>query len=981
MRLRDRASFVAAVALFILPLFSMPAFALDPSRTLTQYLHRIWQLPQGLPDATVTSILQTQDGYLLLGTETGLVRFDGVRFSEIDGGSQSALKGAWIRHILEDRQHVLWIGTNDAGVIRLEGGVASQYFQKEQPPRTTVQCLISDRNENVWACTTNGLARLGQGKVVVYGTADGLPTANVRAACETADGTLWIGGDGNQLSSRTGSSFVNHTLDLLPADTSVRALLCASDGAVWVGTTNGLIRFAEGKQRLLTVKDGLADNWVYSLLEGHDGTFWVGTKNGFSRLRHGQFESYRTEDGLSQSTVYSLYEDREGSLWVGTKHGLNQFLDGRTVPYTISEGLPTNNVGPVLQDHAGTIWVGTIGSGLTRFEQGRISVLTTRQGLTGDDIYALTEDTNGDLWVGTNAGLNQLRDGHVYQTYTSAQGLPGDHIQFLVHDRSGVLWIGTTAGLTRFVNGKFVLTKDGAPPATVAGGEDKDGHFLAATEKGLQIYMNGKFGEFNPGETPLREVDTFYVDHEGLLWMGTLGAGLRLIKDGQVFSYFMRDGLFDNEIYGIAEDGQDRLWMASSKGIFSVNRPDLRKFAAGAIHKFSSVPYSPLDGLRTIECKSGVQPAVWKASDGRLWFSTIRGLLVLDPAKLQRNAPAPPVVIEDVTVNNRSENPEEIQNSPPGRKDLEFRYTALSFLAPAALRFRYLLDGYDKDWIDAGTRRTAYYTNLPPGKFRFRVTACNSDGICNEAGTALAFNLASYYYQRLWFLLLCSASLSLAAWLVWRRRVRSLSRHFEIVLGERGRIARELHDTLIQGFSGITMGMQALSKGLPESRERSKLHELIDDSAQCLKQARQSIAGLRSTNDKSERLDTAIADAARQITKARDIQLKLNLEDVPATLPSDVKSNLLRIAQEAIANSIQHSEATTIEVGLRFRDGSICLSVEDDGKGLANAVGSSHAGHYGLTGMKERARQMGAELQLSSGRVKGTTIRVVVPAG
>ena len=225
MRLRYRASFVAAIALFILPLFSMPAFALDPSRTLTQYLHRIWQLPQGLPDATVTSILQTQDGYLLLGTETGLVRFDGVRFSEIDGGSQSALKGAWIRHILEDRQHVLWIGTNDAGVIRLEGGVASQYLQKEQPPRTTVQCLISDRNENVWACTTNGLARLGQGKVVVYGTADGLPTANVRAACETADGTLWIGGDGNQLSSWTGSSFVNHTLDLLPADTSVRALL------------------------------------------------------------------------------------------------------------------------------------------------------------------------------------------------------------------------------------------------------------------------------------------------------------------------------------------------------------------------------------------------------------------------------------------------------------------------------------------------------------------------------------------------------------------------------------------------------------------------------------------------------------------------------------------------------------------------------------------------------------------------------------
>src|SRR5215831_18095042 len=443
MRLRYRASSVAAIAFFILPLFSRPAFALDPNRTLTQYLHRIWQLPQGLPDATVTSILQTDDGYLLLGTETGLVRFDGVRFSEINGGSSGPLKGAWIRHILEDRQHVLWIGTNDAGVIRLRNGVASQYLQKEQLPRTTVQCLISDRHENVWACTTNGLARLDRGTLVVYGTADGLPTTNIRAACEAADGTLWIGGEGNRLSSWTGSSFVDHTLDLLPAYGSVRALLCASDGALWVGTTNGLIRFAEGKERLLTVKDGLADNWVYSLLEGHNGTLWVGTKSGFSRLRNGKFESYRTEDGLSQSTVYSLFEDREGSLWVGTKHGLNQFLDGRTVPYTVSEGLPSNNVGPVLQDHAGTIWIGTIGSGLTRFDEGRIRVLTTKQGLTGDGVYALEEDTNGDLWVGTNAGLTRLRNGSVYETYTNAPGLPDDHIQFLFHDRSGVLWIGT----------------------------------------------------------------------------------------------------------------------------------------------------------------------------------------------------------------------------------------------------------------------------------------------------------------------------------------------------------------------------------------------------------------------------------------------------------------------------------------------------------------------------------------------------------
>ncbi|HEY2382422.1 MAG TPA: two-component regulator propeller domain-containing protein [Terriglobia bacterium] len=979
--LRPKCLSLAGVLLLLF--LCIPAFALDPNRALTQYVHRIWQAPQGLPDATITSILQTHDGYLWLGTEAGLVRFDGVRFSEMASTSPAAqppLKGAWVRNILEDKHHNLWVGTNEAGLIRLENGVATQYLQKDEPQRSTVQCLLQDRNENIWACTSTGLARLNQGKLTMYGMPQGLPSNNVRSACEAPDGTLWVGGDGNRLSSWNGSSFINHPLTSMPEYGDIRALLCSDDGAVWAGTTNGLIRFAGGREHLMTVKDGLPDNWIYSLIEGRDGTLWIGTKSGFSRFRNGKFESYRTEDGLSQSTVYSLYEDREGSLWAGTKHGLNQFLEGRTIPYTVSEGLPTNDVGPVLQDRDGTVWVGTIGAGLCRFDDARhLTVLTTKQGLAGNEIYALAEDPAGDLWVGTNAGLNLLRHGSVVETYTRDQGLADNHIRFLFHDHAGALWIGTPSGLSMFVNGRFIQPKDASRLSAVAGGEDKAGHFLAATEAGLKIYQDHAFREFAPSDIPLREVDTFFVDQEGLLWMGTLGAGLRLLKDGKVSSYFMRDGLFDNEIYGIAEDSQDRLWMASSKGIFSVNRSDLRKFAEGEIQKFVSTPYSPLDGLRTIESRSGVQPAVWKMKDGTLWFATIRGLLVLDPAKLQRNAPAPPVVIEDVIVNSRKEAPAAIGSAPAGRKDLEFRYTALSFLAPAGIRFRYKLEGYDTNWTDASTRRDAYYTNLPPGKFQFRVIACNVDGLCNESGSAVAFSLAPYYYQRAWFFPLCGAGLLFVAWLVWHMRVRSLRQQFEIVLAERGRIARELHDTLLQGFSGITMGMQAISTGLSAGQGQSRLNELIRDAAQCMREARQSIAGLRAVKGGDAELQAAIAETARQITKSKDIQLKLKLDRGPSHLPASVEGHLLRIAQEAIANSTRHADATTIEVGLRFAKNSICLTVQDDGKGLADAAGPA-AGHYGLTGMRERASQIGAQFELLTGPVQGTTVRVLVPA-
>jgi ligand-binding sensor domain-containing protein/two-component sensor histidine kinase len=956
------------------------AFCLDPDRSLTQYIHRIQQI-QGLPQATILSILQTHDGYLWLGTQRGLVRFDGVRFTSPDSTNGVSLQNTWARSLMEDEQHNLWIGTSDAGLVRLRDGVMTRYSIAEGLPSTSTRCLVAGRRGEFWVCTANGLVRAANGKFVSYGASQGLSTVDIRAACETADGRLWAGGDSAELNVWDGARFARYSLSTLPKGATVRAMHCSNDGAIWIGTTSGLIRLMNGKERIFTKADGIADEWVDALADGSGGSLWIGTKNGFSRFANGEMESFQAKDGLSQSTVYALHEDREGNLWVGTKHGLDQFFDGRTIPFTASEGLPSNDTGPVFQDHNGSIWAGTLGAGLGRFDGRRFSVVTTGQGLVSNTIRALAEDNASDLWIGTDGGLNRLRKGRVERTYTTQDGLPANAIRCLFRDSRGELWAGTPKGAAVFRGGRFVTPAALERLSILSFGEDREGRLFAATEGGgVEIYSKGKPPEFLPNTLPARDVDALYTDRNGLVWMGTLGGGLRLLKDGKVFTFWMRDGLFDDDIYGIAGDDRDRLWMACSNGIFSVNRSDLLQFAAGAIQKFVSTPYIPTDALRTIECKPGVQPAVWRMRSGALWFSTIKGVIVLDPSHLERKLAPPPVVIEEVTVNGQREEPRRIESLLPGRKNLGFRYTGLSYYSPSRITFRYRLDGFENNWTEAGARREALYANLPPGRFVFRVIACNVDGTCDPAGSSVAFALAPEYYQRAWFFPVCALLIAAGVWILYRLRIRDFKAQFDMILGERSRIARELHDTLIQGFSGVTMEMQALCAKLSSPEERRTLQEIVQDAARSLREARRSVAGLRGAPGAQSGLGTAIAQAARQITEAKDIRLKLELEQNPRDLPAEIEYNLLRIAQEAVSNSVKHSGARLIEVSLHSTAALVSLAIKDDGSGFGlGSGGSGKSGHYGLIGMKERATHIGAGFQVDSEAGRGTTIRVMLP--
>jgi len=955
------------------------ADALDPVRTLTQYVHRVWQVQQGLPQASIYAIAQSAEGRLWLGTQKGLVTFDGVRFTTVSAEGV-ALGEMWITALLEDRQHALWIGTDESGVLRLDRGVMKHYTKNDGLPSDTAQCLFQGADGRVWVCTPAGLAVWNGNSFEPFAVPVDPPVLNVVAACETPDRRLWVAHDGHQLDIWPSKSTDANAVSAVSRAGTIRTMRCDSSGDVWIGTSTGLLDVTGDSARLLTTADGLADNVVLTLAESRNGALFVGTSNGFSRIRGRETESFKPQDGLSQSAVFALFEDREGTLWVGTGHGLNQFLDGRATPYTTSEGLPSNDTGPVLHDRAGTTWVGTLGAGLARFDGHHFRTLNTHDGLASNTVLALAEDRRGDLWVGTDRGLNRIRSGVVETLLTTADGLPSNQVHALSTDTSGALWIGTARGVAVYREG-VMERPAGTKSAIAAFAAGRDNTMYVASENGLEVYNDhagARVRTIVDNEPALNHVDAIYIDDDGVLWLGTSGDGLLSIDHGNVSRYTARDGLFDDSIYAVLGDDRGRLWMACSKGIFSIDRAQLRRFRRGTSSKLlTSTPYSPTDGLRTIECKPGIQPGAFETRDGQLWFSTTRGVLVLEAQSIERQFESPPVAIDEITVNGEPAGLAGIGTLPPDRNNVAFRYTGLSYIVPARITFRYMLEGFDARWIDAGTRREAFYTNLPPGRFRFRVSACNIEGVCREATSAIGFSVQPRYYQRAWFIPLCLLCAALAAFGGYRLRIRRLRDQFALILAERSRIARELHDTLIQGFSGITMAMQALAARLPANGDRQTLEHIVADAGASLREARRSLSGLRSQSDGG--LSEALAQMSRQLTETRGVRVKLNLESWNEALPPEVEYNLLRIAQEAVLNAVQHSGARAVLVTLDRTASQVRLRVEDEGSGFSREQSVS-AGHYGLLGMRERAAHIGAELHVATAPGYGTAVSVTLKA-
>ena len=938
-----------------------PVWALDQHRQLTQYMHRVWQSLQGLPLASIRAICQTADGYLWLGTESGLYRFDGIRFTPAGDISERLPADLSVTALLEDNRHNLWIGTR-SGLLRLSNGVVTHESPVDGLASGSITCLTSDSRGNIWACTAEGPLVVRDGVAELVGSGDEGMRTGLSAACATADGKVWFGGQGPRLRVWNGTQFDSRTIRSLPGAAVVESLLAGREGSVWVGTSDGLVRIQADSEKRYTSENGLPGNSVLSLDEGSDDTLWIGTNAGFSRLRKGELESYTTRAGLSQSTIYAIREDHQGSLWVGTKRGLNQFLDRHTVPITTSEGLPSNDTGPVFQDEAGTLWIGTLGAGLAQMKDHRQKVLTSGDGLASNTIHSLAGGAKGSLWVGTDKGLSLLMRGRWARTLTVRSGLPSNRIDSLYRARSGDLWVGTTRGLAIVRDGQVLRlggAEDGSPIVSLDG--DAEGHiYAAAAGVGVLVFDASSARELAARRIAIRDAVSLYHDGD-TLWIGTLGGGLYLADHDRLTQFLPSDGLFDDEIFGITSDARGLLWMACSKGIFAVKRDDLQRFARGAIHHLSCTPYSPLEGVQVVECKPGVQPAVWQMRDGSVAFSTIRGLLLVDPAQSAWRAPAPRAVVEQVAINGHAQTAKLPLVLPPGKANLEFTYSGLDFRAPERVTFRYRLEGFSPRWIDAGARREATFTNLQPGHYRFRLLACNSQAECTEASLS-EFVIPARFYQRIWFPPFCAGMAIIGAWLAYRARVRHLRKQFAVILAERTRIARELHDTLLQGFSGVTMQLQALARRLPGD-SRKVLDEIIGDSVNCLREVRMLLSNLRN---EPARHDTAVTAAGGFISRGEGEASRAKLHPAQGALPAQTEHHLLRIVQEAVTNAMNHSGA-----------GRIRISMADDGEGFT--TGSGAHGHYGLVGMKERAAEIGADLVIASQPGEGTTVTLDLP--
>jgi ligand-binding sensor domain-containing protein/signal transduction histidine kinase/CheY-like chemotaxis protein len=839
----------AVAVLFSMARWGEPVLALDPRKAITQYVHDVWQTKDGLPQSSITAIIQTRDGYLWLGTFGGLVRFDGMQFTVFDTSNTQALRSKRILALFEDRDGALWVGTENGGLSRFDQNRVTTYTTRDGLPNDSVFSICQDREGTLWIATWDGLARLKDGTVQPYSTSEHNFRGRVSFVITDRHGSVWVGHGRQVMRLSDGTWTTQMVID--PPEGWMNSVYADREGNLWIGTWgNGLYRRTRGGWTVYGTREGLSHNRVTALVEDRDGNLWIGTEGGgLNRLKDGRLSSFTDKDGLPSRVVRALLEDREGSLWIGTEGGgLSRLKDGRLTSFTDKDGLVGSSLVPIYQDRAGALWIGAACGGLSRFQISDVGVQTDRlrtppaalgaptvvttytvqQGLPNNCVWALTGDREGNLWIGTHGGgLTRFKEGR-FTSYTRADGLADSIVFSIYEDRSGTLWIGTNSGLTRFKDGRFITyrTADGLVNDSVRFiTEDRSGALWIGTLGGLSRLQDGKFTNVARDGLSHDHVRTIYEDRDGILWIGTYGGGLNRLKDGRFVHYTRKDGLYDDVVSQILEDDRGNFWMSGNRGIFRVRRDELNEFAEGRIKSVTSMAYGTTDGMKSHECNGGGQPAGCKTRDGRLWFPTTKGVVVIDPNDQKTNPLPPPVVIEQVRINRQPVGLSRAVEIPPGRGDLEFYYTGLSFLAPEKVRFRYRLDGFDKEWIDAGARRVAYYTNIPPGRYRFRVIARNNDGVWNETGAALEFSVRPFFYQTGVFYALSAVAVVLAAWGFYRLRVRHLKAR-ERGLARLVQERRQAEEALQESNRRLEQALGELRRAQEHVIQQERLHAL-----------------------------------------------------------------------------------------------------------------------------------------------------------
>jgi len=976
------------------------ALALNPAFDVSQYAHTSWKVREGFFKDSVGPIAQTPDGYLWLGTQFGLVRFDGVRPVVWEPPKGQQLPSSYIRGLLAARDGRLWISTW-LGLASWKDGKLTQHPELHGQ---SAGKLLEDREGTVWAGTRypppGRLCAFRSDGAHCYGEA-GEFGDRASSLYEDGAGNLWVGahaglwrwkpgppklypfpdiesseglaaGDNGALLvvMRSGlkqlvdEKAVPYRLPLDGLHFQPSRLLRDRDGGLWIGTFDrGLVHVHQGRVDLFSQSDGLSGNYIRNLFEDREGNIWVATDNGLDRFRHVAVATVSVNQGLSQATPWSVLAARDGSVWVATLDGLNRFRNGEFTIYRkgTASGLPDNLIQSLFEDDAGRIWVSTH-AGVACFENGRFTAVT---GIP-EGVHAIAGDTVGNMWFSEDRSLYRVRGGRVVEQIpwaSLARKVPA--VPMLSDPERGGLWLGFRdgTGLAYFQDGQ-----------------------IRASYRAAEGLGHGMVGGL-------------HLDASGTLWAATEG-GLSRLKDGRVHTLTAKNGLPCDAVNWVIQDDDHAFWLYTSCGLVRVAQSEVDAWAAAvekradtrqAVH---ATVFDNADGVRIHAAPGGYTPQVGKSPDGRIWFLPWDGVSVIDPRRLPFNNLPPPVHIEQVTADGKTHDASQGLRLPPLVRDLTIDYAALSLVAPEKTRFRYRLEGQDPDWKEVVNDRRVQYSNLRPGLYRFRVIACNNSGVWNEAGDSLNFSIEPAYYQTNLFLAACVAAAFLVLWAIYRYRLHQIAQRYnariEVRIAERTRIARDLHDTLLQSFQGVLLRFQRAHNLLPgrPGDARQALGTAIDEGAQAITEARDAIQGLRSSPVVTDDLLSALKALGKEMAVHQNAgpggatAFSLQMEGTPQDLDPILRDEIYRIAGEAMRNAFRHARAREIEVELRYDSRQLRVRVRDNGVGIDASALSKHGrpGHFGVSGMRERAKSIGGQLEIFSENGIGTEVEFIIPA-
>jgi ligand-binding sensor domain-containing protein/two-component sensor histidine kinase len=952
------------------------------------YSRRVWRSADGLPEDFAQSLAQTQDGYLWIGTSGGLARFDGLSFVVFNRENTPAILDDSVYSLLVAKDGTLWAGTEGGGLVRYKDGRFRVFGAADGLTNGFVRAIYEDRNSSLWVGTDAGLFRMRNESLVRMDGRDGAPEMNVNTICEDRAGRLLVGGWGLLVLREQEVNYYSSNESL--ADKSIRTMRQTADGAIWIGTISGLRRLDHGlDDNPFKAPKILSGVNISVLLESRSGELWVGAYGqGLMRYRGGRIARFSAPSSLPHNNVLALFQDSEDNVWVGGQGGLLRLSPSAASVITTADGAP-QSINTIYQDPRGDLFVTALNGKLFRVAGQTLAPVRLPAPLGRMSVRNLFRDSRGALWIGTDGqGIARIDASGVVR-YTMNQGLINDFIRAFCEDREGGLWIGTDGELSRFHPGgpnnqgafQNFTVKDGLVYQSIrALLLDRAGDLWVATDGGLSRLRGGRFID-EPVIERLRgqKVWSLLEDAEGKLWIGTNGAGLFMLKDGTLTQFTTKAGLPSNKIHSIIEDAQGSLWMSGPSGIVAVSRRELEALSAQPAGQLAVRVYSTAEGLSTNQMNGGVQPAGALLPSGELWFPSAKGAV-----RIERNGPdrksAPPALIEQVLADDRATSFSDHLILDPGQGKLEIHYTAIRLRSPDRIRFKFRMEGFDQDWTDAGERRVAYYTNLPAGNYRFRVVAYEMDDPRGATEQVLSIEWRPHFYEREWFLALCALFCLAVAWGLYRLHVRNLRQRFAAVLEERNRLAREMHDTLIQGCVGVSALLEAASSAREVSPSISD--ELLDrarnEARATVDEARLAVWNLRQNS--GEGLALAISQLTRRLSLETGIPIRFESSGAPLDLGAESERSLLMVVREALQNALRHAAPDNVSVSLSSDRHGLQVEIADDGRGFDPSIlNTSNGQHYGLIGMRERAEKLGGRLFLTSATGKGTQVRLNVP--